>query len=119
MSDGYTYMLLGANVKFQKLVTCCFYLALARPSIVKMLISKIFFCHVGPNNIANSLRHQNLKDFKGAPKCYSLHHSCCHYFVPYGFIEACIFYLFFWKTSFFIFLCFEFDVIFIDFITFL
>ena len=45
-----------------------------------------------------------------------------HYFIQYGFIQVCTFYLFFWKTSFFclpvLFVfsaCFEFDVIFMNF----
>ena len=47
---------------------------------------------------------------------------CGHYFIQYGFIQVCTFYLFFWKTSFFclpvLFVfsaCFEFDVIFLNF----
>ena len=44
---------------------------------------------------------------------------CGHYFVQYGFIQVCIFYSFFWKTSFLSFcqFCVEFDVIFTNFIT--
>ena len=45
-----------------------------------------------------------------------------HYFIEYKFIQVCIFYLFFWKTSFYVFLhpfvvtaCFEFNVLFINF----
>ena len=45
-----------------------------------------------------------------------------HYFVQYGFRQISSFYRMFWKTSFFVFLhflrCVEFDVTFINFVTF-
>ena len=65
-----------------------------------------------------SVKTQLPNIFKGARKWKFRDFSCSHYFVDYGFISVCIFYLF--KTSFSSFcvlgsclFCYEFDVIFV------